>query len=104
MKKLLLAATALAALAGPAHATDWLRIEYNDGGAPSSCERAKKSPAESFKTEKDSEAMAGYVGRGPRIIDNGDEVIVEIPPIAGLDMSEAFYRNEQACHLAIQAE
>jgi hypothetical protein len=91
MKKLLLAATGLAVLAGPAYATDWWRMS-NHGAFNASCEREEpgKSPAEAFKTFS--------MIMNPKLIDNGDEVIIRDK---SQDLDMYFYRNERTCRDAL---
>ena len=69
----------------PATVNAWWTVNYS--ATPLICERATTSPAESYSREEFSDRQAG-MSVGPRIIDNGDEVTVEKPPLAGLDISE----------------
>ena len=84
----------------PTTVNAWWQVNYS--AEPLVCERATTSPADSYSREEFSDRQAG-MSVGPRIIDNGDEVTVKKPPLAGLDISETFYRTPQACQAFLTA-
>jgi hypothetical protein len=111
MRNRILIAALIVLLASPAFATDWWSLWHERGPEfPETCVLLKLKPA--WRSESPAKEYETYKGSGwpARIVDKGDEVDVvtdipcEIPHIGQRTIATRFFRNEQACRAAEQAE
>jgi hypothetical protein len=106
MKKLLLAAAMVAALANPALAGEWWEIHFGYYGASGwtlyskpRCQPAEMSPATQYDLNRSH-------GSSPRIVDEGnDAVVVELPnyPADQAPMRFIYFRGAMACEREVNA-